>query len=188
MSRDFQSARHWARELIEDALFPGARAVDATLGNGHDALWLCERVGEGGLVYGFDVQPEALLRSKERLNAAGLLSRARLFLMGHEHMAEMVKEAVDAIVFNLGWLPGAQHRVTTRAQTTLAAVAQAIDLLRPGGILTVCIYPGHEEGLEERDALLRWAQSIDPRFDVLHRHYLNQPNHPPELLAVRRRS
>ena len=38
MSEDLKSARHWAREMIERALFPGARAVDATMGNGHDTL------------------------------------------------------------------------------------------------------------------------------------------------------
>ena len=61
-------------------------------------------------------------------------------------MAGLVPPGVDAIVFNLGWLPGAQHAVTTREDTTLAAVAQAVGLLAPGGVLTICIYPGHEEG------------------------------------------
>ncbi len=48
MARDFRSARFWAAELIEGALYPGARAVDATMGNGHDTLWLCNQVGGNG--------------------------------------------------------------------------------------------------------------------------------------------
>ena len=64
MANDFRSARFWAAELIEGALYKGARAVDATLGNGHDALWLCSLVGEEGHVYGFDVQAEAVERSR----------------------------------------------------------------------------------------------------------------------------
>ena len=50
MSDDFRSARHWAKELIENAMFPGARAIDATMGNGHDTKWLCELAGEDGHV------------------------------------------------------------------------------------------------------------------------------------------
>ena len=41
MSNDFRSARFWAREMVEQAMFEGARAVDATMGNGHDTQWLC---------------------------------------------------------------------------------------------------------------------------------------------------
>ena len=185
---DFQSARYWAREYIEAALFPGARAIDATMGNGHDTLWLCRLVGEGGRVFAFDVQPAALAATRVRLEQAGRSSGARLFLEGHECMDAFVDAPVDAIVFNLGWLPGGAHEVTTRVETTLLAVERALALLNPGGVLTVCIYPGHAEGLRERDALTAWAATVDPaRFDVLSRRYLNQPNHPPELIAVRRR-
>jgi SAM-dependent methyltransferase len=188
MSKDFGSARHWAAEWIADALFPGARAIDATVGNGHDTLRLCELVGESGRVYGFDVQEDAVGRTRARLSEAGLLNRAELFCAGHERMAEFVREPVDAVVFNLGWLPGAKHAVTTAAETTLCAVSQAAALLKPGGILTICIYPGHEEGRKERDALQHWAAALDPKYDALWKRYLNQKNDPPEMLAVRRRA
>ena len=42
-------------------------------------------------------------------------------------MAEVVPPGVDAAVFNLGWLPGAAHAVTTRVETTLQAVSQAVE-------------------------------------------------------------
>ena len=73
-------------------------------------------------------------------------------------MREHVHEAPQAVVFNLGWLPGAAHAVTTRTETTLAAVTAAAELVAPGGIVTVCIYPGHEEGQRELAALLRGLQ------------------------------
>ena len=94
MANDFRSARFWAQEMIEQAMFDGARVVDATMGNGHDTQWLCELVGESGRVYAFDVQPEAVRRTEERLTEAGLLSRARLYCAGHERMAELVPEPV----------------------------------------------------------------------------------------------
>ena len=44
-----------AASWIEVALFDGALAVDATVGNGFDALFLAHRVGPKGRVLGFDV-------------------------------------------------------------------------------------------------------------------------------------
>lgn len=187
MSNDFRSARYWAQALVEPALFDGAVAIDATMGNGQDTLWLCQRVGDAGRVYAFDVQPEAVARTRERLAAAGLLARARLYCDGHERMAQRVPEPVDAVMFNLGWLPGAAHGVTTRTDTTLPAVDAALTLLKPDGLLTICVYPGHAEGARELEALVRWAETLDPRrYDAMTRHYMNQPNDPPRLIAVRR--
>ena len=187
MANDFRSARFWAAALIESALFTGARAVDATMGNGQDTLWLCERVGEMGRVYAFDVQQEAVERTRERLEAAGVADRAVLNCIGHQHMAGVVPEKVDVVMFNLGWLPGAQHAVTTRTETTLMAVNAALDILKPDGIMTICVYPGHEEGRRELEALTRWAEELDPRqYDAMLRRYMNQPNDPPQMIAVRR--
>ena len=130
MSQDFRSARFWAAALMETALFSGARAVDATMGNGRDTLWLCQRVGPDGHVYAFDVQPEAVERTGQRLLDAGLSDRATLFCQGHQRMAECVPEPVDAVMFNLGWLPGAAHAVTTLTETTLQAVDAALSFLK----------------------------------------------------------
>lgn len=187
MANDFRSARFWAREMIEGAMFEGARAIDATMGNGHDTQWLCELAGASGRVYAFDIQPEAVDRTRERLAAAGLTDRASLFCAGHERMQEFVSEPVDAIVFNLGWLPGAEHGVTTRTETTLQAVTAALALLKEDALMTICIYPGHDEGSRELYALLNWARSLDSRrYDVLLKTYLNQPNNPPQLLAIKK--
>ena len=188
MSTDFKSARFWAKELIEDALSPGAVAIDATMGNGHDTSWLCELVGESGKVYAFDVQQEAVERTAERLEKAEMRERATLFCAGHERMLEFVPEPADAILFNLGWLPGAEHGVTTRTDTTIKAVDAALQLLKEEAVMTVCIYPGHEEGTRELHALLEWASQLDDkRYDAVMKHYINQPNDPPQMLAIRKK-
>ena len=113
---------------------------------------------------------------------------ATLILDGHEHLDKYVEdESIDAAMFNLGWLPGAPHGVTTRTETTLRAVNAALKVLRPDGVLTVCIYPGHPEGARERDALLDWARALDGRrFDAMLRTYLNQTNDPPLMLAIKK--
>ena len=187
MANDFRSARFWAAELIGPALVPGARAIDATMGNGKDTLWLCKQVGETGRVDAFDVQPEAVERTRALLKGEGVLNRATLFCRGHERMAEVVDEPVDAVMFNLGWLPGAEHGVTTRVETTLQAADAALALLKPEGLLTICVYPGHAEGARELEALTEWAASLTPgRYDALMKRYMNQPNDPPVLIAVKR--
>jgi len=188
LANDFRSARFWAAELIEKALYPGATAVDATLGNGHDALWLCSLVGEAGRVYGFDVQSEAVENSRARLREAGVENRAALTLDGHQNMLKYVPAgSADAVMFNLGWLPGAAHGVTTQTETTLQAVNAALEALKEEGILTICVYPGHEEGAREREALLAWAHGLNEReYDAMLRCYLNQSKDPPLLIAVKK--
>ncbi len=173
--------------MVETALYPGAVAVDATMGNGRDTLWLCRRVGPRGRVYAFDVQPQAVARTRALLEKEGVSDRATLICEGHQHMAHHVKAGVDVVMFNLGWLPGAEHAVTTLTETTLEAADAALSLLRPDGLMTICVYPGHAEGARERDALIEWAAGLDPaRYDALLKRYLNQPNDPPLLIAVRK--
>lgn len=62
-------------------------AVDATLGGGRDALFLASLVSEGGKVYGFDIQPEAVSRSRGLFEKNGLSDRCEFFNAGHENMA-----------------------------------------------------------------------------------------------------
>lgn len=186
MANDFRSARWWAAEIIDKAMFDGAVCVDATLGNGHDTLRLCTAVGEKGHVYGFDIQQAAVDNSRARLEEAGVADRATLICDGHQNMERYVAaESADAILFNLGWLPGAEHGVTTMVPTTLAAVEAALRVLKEDGVLTICVYPGHGEGAREREALIEWAKNLDEtRYDAFIKCYLNQSNDPPLLIAA----
>ncbi|MBE5765958.1 MAG: methyltransferase domain-containing protein [Clostridiales bacterium] len=187
MSFDFRSARHWAQAMIQEASFSGMRAIDATMGNGYDTAWLCELVGEQGLVYAFDIQAEALERTAARLETLRFEERARLFHSGHENAADFVTEQVDVVLFNLGWLPGTEKILTTRTETTLKAVQVCLDLLKEGGLMTICVYPGHEEGTRELHALTQWACALPAQeYDVVTKAFLNQPNDPPVLIAVKK--
>ncbi len=182
-----RNARALAADYIARAVRPGDTVVDATMGNGKDTQFLCELAGESGRVYAFDVQAEAVTRTRERLAQAGLIERATLLLAGHETMALHVPSGVQAVMFNLGWLPGAAHAVTTRTDTTLAAVDAAVALLAPGGIVTVCIYPGHEEGTRELHALTDYAAGLSvQRYNVLHHRFLNAGEQTPQLILIQR--
>lgn len=182
-----RNARHLAADYMIRTVQPGDSVVDATMGNGKDTLFLCGLVGETGHVYAFDVQEEAVRRTQERVGEAGFAARTTLLLAGHETMARHVPQGVKAVMFNLGWLPGAQHIVTTKTDTTLEAVRAAVELIGRGGIVTVCIYPGHEEGTRELHALLDYAKGLSVRtYNVLHHHFLNAAEGTPELILIQK--
>ena len=182
---DFGNARLWCRGLLNEQLRPGALAVDATMGNGHDTLFLAQLVGPLGHVWAFDVQECALTNTLARLEAEKVQDRVTLFLDSHARMAEHVPQAVDAVVFNLGWLPGQEHAVTTRAETTVEALNAAHSLLKPGGLITICVYPGHPEGMRELEAVTDWCRGLsDRQYDAVSRGYENISARPPRLFAI----
>ena len=102
MSYELRSARWIAADVLRQVVQPGDTVVDATLGNGHDTLMLCELVGETGHVIGFDIQPDAVERTRARLADAGMLSRCTLYAEGHEHLSERVTVPIRTATFNLG--------------------------------------------------------------------------------------
>lgn len=183
-------ALDFAHTLLADTLSAGALAVDATLGNGHDITFLAEHVGPDGHVFGFDIQDAALYQTRRRLDAAGLADRCTLFQKSHEHLRKALPtEAhgrVRAVTFNLGYLPGGpDKRITTHPATTLPALEAALDVLAPGGLMTVVLYTGHPGGTDEADAVEAWAAALDQHTaQVLRYAFVNQRGHPPYLLAV----
>ena len=187
MAFEVKSARYLAREAVQKTVIPGDSVIDATMGNGHDTLMLCEAVGPEGRVYAFDIQPKAVEETEKRLREHGLAERATLIHAGHERMAEYVKEPVKAVMFNLGWLPGGDHRVTTRWETTRQAVESALNLLVPMGILVICAYPGHEEGLREERELTAILSGLSNRqYNVLHQRFLNAAAGAPECYVIQK--
>jgi len=187
MGYELKSARYLAREVLSAAVQPGNRVIDATMGNGHDTLFLSRAVGPSGRVWAFDIQEQAIAATEALLRQEGLLSRAELHCCGHERMDEFVKEKAHAVVFNLGWLPGGDHELTTRWETTRAAVEKSLDLLLPGGVLVICAYPGHAEGDRERKELVAFLSALDNRsWNVLRQVFLNAGPGAPECFVIQK--
>jgi predicted methyltransferase len=153
-----------AKARVAAVLLPGEVAVDATLGNGWDTLFLAELVGEQGKVFGFDVQTEAVAKTEKRLRNADLLARCQLLQEGHQKMADHVPGGVGAVMFNLGYLPYGRREMVTSGDTTLPALESAVNLLRVGGLLTVICYRGHPGGPQEAAQVWSWAQGLDGRM------------------------
>jgi predicted O-methyltransferase YrrM len=186
------SVLQYAHVLLAGALSPGDVAIDATVGNGHDTVFLADCVGEDGRVFGFDVQQEALETTAQRLSDDRLDPSVTLLHDGHEQLAERVPQnlhgQVSAVVFNLGYLPGSDHAVTTEPATTLRALDAACTLLRDGGVITAVLYSGHDGGRAEMEAVHEWADTLsaDTFLATVYRP-VNRTD-PPQLLAVERRT
>lgn len=175
------------REMAK-VLFEGAIAVDATAGNGFDTLFLCRSVGKGGKVYGFDIQESAIRNTETLLNENGCASRAVLIKDSHHRMSEYVKESVDCVVFNLGYLPKGDHLITTMKETTVNALEQALYLLNPGGAVFIALYWGHPGGEEERAAVEKFAESLPAsQWDVSETSFPNK-NKAPLMMIIQKKS
>jgi methylase of polypeptide subunit release factors len=177
----------FARELVSASLKPGGVAVDATCGNGHDTVFLAEQVGPAGTVLAFDIQPQAINNTREKLRDCGLLAQVQLLETSHALLGNQLKTGVDAVMFNLGYLPGGDHTLTTQSLSTITALTCAIEKLNKDGIITLVIYTGHPGGREEYAAVRDVVAALpQQRFSVLEYQFINQINHPPLLLAVSR--
>jgi 16S rRNA C1402 N4-methylase RsmH len=150
--------------LLKSEIAAGDCAIDATAGNGHDTVFLAQAVGETGKVLAIDVQPQAIASTAARLESEGMRDRVTLHLGCHSELAEVSGgEKPSAILFNLGYLPGGDHGVITRTEKTLKALAAAVEILKPGGVLAVVCYPGHEGGGEEAAAVENFIASLRAR-------------------------
>ena len=176
MKRPLEMAHDFLAQVVtrEDIV------IDATMGNGHDTLFLAKLAKQ---VYAFDIQEQALEKTSQRLQEAGL-TNAELILQGHETVDQFVTE-VKAAIFNLGYLPSADKSIITQPQTTIEALDKLCQLLVKGGRIAIMIYYGHEGGDIERDAVMDFVSQL-PQQEYTATIYrtLNQINNPPFLVMI----
>ena len=168
------------KHFILEHLGEGDVAVDFTMGNGNDTLFLSKTVGANGRVYAFDIQEAALASTEAFLKSEGAPENYTLICASHHRVKEFVREPIKAGMFNLGYLPGSGKKaVTTMRETTMPAVEAALDMLLPDGVLIVAIYPGHEEGALEGDMLREYFKTTS-RYKLCPSefHILNSPTSP----------
>ena len=170
-------------------LSKGQKLIAQYIINNYDkvAFMTAKKVGENGKVYAFDVQEEALKSTTKKVNKEEL-NNVELILDGHQNMDKYVKEEVSCIVFNLGYLPRAKHQIITKADTTLEAIKKGLELLKPNGVMSIAIYSGHEGGMEEKNEVYKYTETLDQNyFNVLCTKFINQINNPPELLLIEKK-
>ena len=155
--------------------------IDATAGTGKDTVFLAKLVGERGRVISMDIQEMAIEQTKKRLLKERLSDRAEVVLDSHVHMDKYAKkDRVSLIMFNLGYLPGGDHSLSTKADTTIEALEKGLNLLHEGGMISLLIYSGGDSGFEEKNQVLAWLRELpDDKYTVLVEAFYNKPNNPP---------
>lgn len=144
--------------------------IDATCGNGGDTAFLCRLVGPEGRVLGFDIQPEAIASTRKHLEQLGVpAARYELHCQSHADLLQVVQPGTaDAVMFNFGWLPGADHAVFSTASSSIPALQAALEAVRPGGVVSAILYSGQVIGTDEKQTVLEYLRALPLKsFTVL---------------------
>lgn len=175
----------FTKTLLQQAVQAGDTVIDATAGNGHDTYFLATLTGDAGKVYAFDIQQQAIVATRERVKD---FRHVELIQDSHAKIKDYVANPISAAVFNLGYLPKGDHAIITKAQSTLAAIGQCLDLLKTNGVVAIVIYSGHDGGSEERDAVIDYVQALPQvLYDVLQYGFINQKHSPPFLVVIEKK-
>lgn len=155
-------------------------AIDATLGNGYDTDFLKNHFEK---VYSFDIQEVATKAYESKQ-----ISTVKVILDSHSNFNLHINSKVDCIIYNLGYLPGANKSITTKVNSTIESIKQGLSMLNNNGMIFIAMYPGHEEGLNEKVEILNLAKQLNTKeYGVLYQEFINRPNNPPCLLVIEKK-
>ena len=192
MSNLIKNITEFSLYLVQGYVSEGDVVVDATCGNGYDTLRLAQL--SPAKLYAFDIQQEAVDATRKRLCEAGFAEKLEdgaieVICDSHEHLTDHVKTFIQAAVFNLGYLPGGDHGVFTTPGVSVPAMRTALELLRPGGVMTVCVYYGGPQGMAEKDAVLAFLTGLPPEgYRVSVRDFSGRPGCPPIPVCIEKRA
>lgn len=172
----------WAEHFTENCI-----AIDATCGNGKDALFIALGIikDQRGTLYCLDIQKEAL-DTTQKLLLQHITDLSRVHFIEGSHASLPINSPVDLIVYNLGYLPGGNKALTTETSSTLASLQQACQILSSAGLISITCYPGHPEGALEAIAIEAWAQKLDKTaWLVVKSQWLNRSRSPFNIFIKR---
>ena len=180
-----------AHNLINEVLHPGDIAIDATVGNGYDTLFLAKQVGSSGEVFGFDIQQAAIESTKEKFRQTHCPVCLTLTQASHADMSDKIPFRhhgnIRAIMFNLGYLPGGDKCIITRTDSTITALNCACRMLSGNGIITVLAYPGHQGGDLETDQVKSWCEHLDKdQFKISIVYSSDNKDSAPRLFVIKK--
>ncbi|TFB13804.1 16S rRNA (cytosine(1402)-N(4))-methyltransferase [Filobacillus milosensis] len=178
----------FAHDILKESISEGDTVVDATLGNGHDSLFLSQLVGERGRVFSFDIQQEALDQSALLFQEHNV-NNVDMVLKGHEFASDVLREkdisSIEGVIFNLGYLPGSDKQIATSSSTTIKAINQLFPLLEPQRYIVIVVYPGHSEGQAEKEELMQFLSGIPAKeADIVKYQMVNRSSGAPFAVAL----
>lgn len=166
--------------IIKNFSYKFSIAVDATLGNGYDTDFLSDNFSK---VYSFDIQKCAVDAYENKH-----IDNVILVNDSHEDFSKYINEKVDCIMYNLGFLPGGDKNITTKYESTLMSLESSLGILDKGGIITIALYRGHEEGKKEENAVLKFAQNLQKdKYGVMLHSFINRNNSAPFLIVIEKK-
>jgi 16S rRNA G1207 methylase RsmC len=154
--------------------------IDATMGNGHDTLFLANHAKK---VYAFDIQKQAiettsLLLEKHQINNVDLI------LDSHENFSNYVR-SFQGVIFNLGYLPHGDKSITTKAFSTIKTIDHMLSKLQQNGYMIIVVYPGHPEGRKESIEIDSYLNTLDTKnYKIIKTDLVHQNNHPPYIIWI----
>lgn len=176
-----------AQQLLQPVVSQATWLLDATAGNGKDSLFLATSSPAAAKLLVFDIQQTALEHTRRRLAEADLAHKAAFILDSHANLAAHwpTEAELDVAMFNLGYLPGGDHGLTTTEASTLPAVEACLSVLKVGGIIAITAYTGHPEGAVETMALEGFlAQLSNKTFAVGCWKLVNHLKKPSQLYLI----
>ncbi|APB30408.1 class I SAM-dependent methyltransferase [Vagococcus teuberi] len=184
-----KTALHFSHQLLSDCVQPGDVVIDATMGNGHDTVFLSQLVENEGHVYAFDIQEKALESTRKKLEKQNIQNTS-LIKDGHQNALTYLPDntMIKAAIFNLGYLPRGDKQITTKSKTTLSAITSLLTILAEDGRLILVLYSGHDEGMSEKEEVLSFAETLSQdSYSVLTYQFINQKNNPPSVLCIEKK-
>ncbi|MCL2522059.1 MAG: class I SAM-dependent methyltransferase [Erysipelotrichales bacterium] len=171
-----------SHKICLDYITKDSIVIDATCGNGHDTLFLCQN---SKFCFAFDIQ-EGAIKNTEALLKANNIMNYQLIKDSHENFYNYCLKC-DLVLFNLGYLPKGNKENSTQAEITLLTIKKIIDKLEFKLILLV-IYPGHSEGKKESQLLEKFLKSICQKtYNVFKFYNLNQIETAPYILGIEKK-
>lgn len=172
----------YSHRLLEEVVSENDISVDMTCGGGNDTLFLAKISKK---VYAFDIQEDAIKLTKEKTKD---FNNIEYILDSHVNASSYLKGKVKGVIFNLGYLPNGDKSITTKAFETVEAIKKILPFLEKGGLVVICLYPGHKEGKKESEKVVEMVKELDQHeFEVLKYEYINQIHEPPFLIAIERK-
>lgn len=175
----------YAHEILLSNLASDSNICDMTIGNGKDTLFLCKHFK---YVYGFDIQPIALSNTNNLLKEHRL-TNYELHLDNFVNIDLYIKNKIQGFIYNLGYLPNGDKKVTTLAKDTLKSLKKALKLLDNEGLIVLVIYSGHEQGKIESQRINYFVKKLSQKeYDVITYKFINQINNPPYVIVIERKN
>src|SRR6056297_2334084 len=108
--------------LIENYVKEEDIVVDCTSGNGFDSLYLCKALQGKGHLFSFDIQDEAIQRTRKLLEEKCSFTNYKLIQDSHSKINEYIRDNIDFAIYNLGYLPNSTSEIKTSYEETIISL------------------------------------------------------------------